>query len=303
MRYALFAALLALASPWAQAGSLPTGSATPAGSGGAPRATRGVPVLRGAEHIPVAVKDLEAAQARFRALGFTLKPGRRHANGIRNAHAKFKDGSYLELITAPLAVDELTAAYRQHLAQGDGPAYLSVYVSTLDGLAARLADLGARHEDGTVSFPPGPLAPYFFGTRAPSPTDQPRHFEHANGALGVDRVWLAPSDPAPVERMLARLGAPLRPTQACLATCTAARTAHAAHGDIVLLPATAQQVRGRAILGAAVRVTSLGRVRAVLQRSGIPIGPDGALDRGDSILLPPPLANGMWVEFHSTTNR
>lgn len=258
------------------------------------------PRVRGTEHLPVAVQDLEAAQARFRALGFTLKPGRPHANGIRNAHAKFKDGSYLELITAPQAVDELTAAYRRHLARGDGPAYLSLYVSTLDGLATRLADLGARSDEGTVTFPPGPLEPFFFGTRAPSPTDQPEHVEHANGALGVDRVWLAPSNPAPVERMLARLGAQLMPSQACLSACTRARTAHVAQGDLVILPATMQRVRGRAILGAAVRVTSLDRVRAVLQRSGIPVGPDGAVDRGDSLLLPPPLANGMWLEFHAT---
>ncbi|WP_167758736.1 VOC family protein [Zemynaea arenosa] len=252
------------------------------------------------EHIPVAVQDLETAQARFRALGFTLKPGRPNANGIRNAHAKFQDGSYLELITAPHAVDELTAAYRQHLERGDGPAYLSLYVSTLEGLATRLADLGARSDEGTVTFPPGPLEPFFFGTRAPSPTDKPEYVEHPNGALGVDRVWLAPSDSAPVERMLVRLGAQLMPTQVCLPACTTARTAHVAQGDLVILPATAQQVRGRAILGAAIRVMSLDRVRAVLQRSGIPIGPDGALDRGDSLLLPPPLANGMWLEFHTT---
>lgn len=302
MRYVLFAALLALAVPWAQAGSLQAGSATAADNDGTLRESIDGPVLRGIEHVPIAVQDLEAAQTRFRALGFTLKPGRAHANGIRNAHAKFKDGSYLELITAPRAVDDLTTAYRQQLARGDGPAYLSLYVSTLDGLAARLADLGARREGGTVTFPPGPLEPYFFGTRAPSPTDQPEHFQHANGALGIDRVWLAPSDPVPVERMLARLGGQPQPAAVCLPACTAARTARAATGDIVILPPSAQQVRGRTILGAAVRVTRLDRVRAVLQRGGIPFGPHGALDRGDSILLPPPLANGMWLEFHATTH-
>jgi hypothetical protein len=34
------------------------------------------PIVLGIDHVPVAVADLEAAGARYRALGFTLKPGR-----------------------------------------------------------------------------------------------------------------------------------------------------------------------------------------------------------------------------------
>jgi hypothetical protein len=67
---------------------------------------------RGLDHIPIAVADLERAAERYRALGFALKPGRPHENGIRNEHAKFTDGTELELITAPAARDELTSTYR-----------------------------------------------------------------------------------------------------------------------------------------------------------------------------------------------
>jgi hypothetical protein len=34
------------------------------------------PLVRGIDHIPVAVTDLERSAADFQALGFTLKPGR-----------------------------------------------------------------------------------------------------------------------------------------------------------------------------------------------------------------------------------
>jgi hypothetical protein len=50
----------------------------------APSAQR--PALLGLDHIPVGVSDLERAGATFGGLGFALKPGRDHANGIRNAH-------------------------------------------------------------------------------------------------------------------------------------------------------------------------------------------------------------------------
>jgi hypothetical protein len=46
----------------------------------------------GIDHVPVAVADLESAGEQYRALGFALKPGRPHANGIQNLHAKFPDG-------------------------------------------------------------------------------------------------------------------------------------------------------------------------------------------------------------------
>jgi catechol 2,3-dioxygenase-like lactoylglutathione lyase family enzyme len=58
------------------------------------------PLLAGLDHIPIAVRDLEQASRRYQALGFSLKPGRVRANGIRNQHVKFPDGTELELITA-----------------------------------------------------------------------------------------------------------------------------------------------------------------------------------------------------------
>jgi catechol 2,3-dioxygenase-like lactoylglutathione lyase family enzyme len=85
------------------------------------------PTIAGLDHIPIAVKDLEAAAARYRQLGFALKPGRPHENGIRNQHVKFPDGTELELITAPKAVDALTATYSRHLASGDRPAFLAFF--------------------------------------------------------------------------------------------------------------------------------------------------------------------------------
>src|SRR5438046_8977547 len=80
-------------------------------------------LLQGIDHTPVVVADLEKAQADFRKLGFAIKPGRFHAGGILNAHVKFPDGTEIELITAPKAVDALTREYRARLEKGEGPVY------------------------------------------------------------------------------------------------------------------------------------------------------------------------------------
>jgi catechol 2,3-dioxygenase-like lactoylglutathione lyase family enzyme len=90
------------------------------------------PAVVGLDHVIVAVGDLEAAAARYRALGFSLKPGRPHDNGIRNEHVKFPDGVELELLTAPAARDELTAEYRRHLEGGDGPAFAGFFAPDRD---------------------------------------------------------------------------------------------------------------------------------------------------------------------------
>lgn len=103
------------------------------------------PAVLGLDHIPIAVANLEEAAARYRALGFTLKPGRPHANGIRSQHAKSADGTELELITAAESRDALTATYRRHMAQGDGPAFLASYAPSRDAAAARLDSARVAH--------------------------------------------------------------------------------------------------------------------------------------------------------------
>ncbi|MBC7934588.1 MAG: VOC family protein [Rhizobacter sp.] len=56
--------------------------------------------LKGFDHIPIAVENLERPADLFKKLGFTLKPGRFHFHGIRNQHIKFYNGAELELLTS-----------------------------------------------------------------------------------------------------------------------------------------------------------------------------------------------------------
>lgn len=65
------------------------------------------------DHVPIAVVSLDEARLTYEQLGFRLKPGRVHANGLRNAFAKFPGGDYLELISPERgAVDALSERVR-----------------------------------------------------------------------------------------------------------------------------------------------------------------------------------------------
>lgn len=142
------------------------------------REERGTAVL-GLDHVIVAVNDLEPAAQRYRDLGFALKPGRPHDNGIRNEHVKFPDGTEIELLTAPEARDDLTAQYRRHLAGGDGPAFFALFEPERGLVSRRLDAAGLSYErkGSMVDFPAEhPLGYIFFGRRNQSPTDRPEHF-------------------------------------------------------------------------------------------------------------------------------
>ena len=233
--------------------------------------------VTGLDHIPIAVRDLDRAAADYRSLGFALKPGRPHDNGIANQHVKFTDGTELELITAPAARDALTTTYRRHLARGDGPAFLSLFAPGIDA--------------GSLGLAADPLRYIFMSGRNQSPTDRPEHFAHANTAESFIGVWLAGEDLSAEGRLLAKLGAQVVTEDRRVPDPVKAQVARLTEGEVVLLPGAHQLVPGRRIVGATVRVRDLGAARKVLAGRGREIG--------SSIFLPPALTHGLWLELRA----
>lgn len=243
----------------------------------APAACEPAPALR-LDHVPVAVNDLDGAADTWQRLGFALKPGRPHDNGITNRHVKFADGTEIELITAPAARDALTQSYVNFLQSGDGGAFLALYPGP-----------GGAQAPGAASFPRDhPLAWIFFGALNRSPTDLPEHFEHPNTAITLQSVWLAADDHGELLDLLARFDA--RP-------CDDRQRVLLAAGDqLRLLPAAASLPQGRHILGVTVTVRDLESAAAVLASSGLPFQRRETAD-GATLLVAPAHASGLWLEL------
>jgi hypothetical protein len=218
----------------------------------------------GIDHIPVVVKDLARARADFTALGFTLKPGRPHADGLENAHVKFADGSEIELISPTTAADALSSQYLDWLREGDGPISLGLY------------------RPGSTNTPPPGI---FFDARQHSPTDLTEHFEHANGAASLFAVWLAGS---PAERKLVNLpGAKVTEETVCAPFGSAAKLVRFKEGEVPLLPESAQIVPGRPIVAATIAVKSLDAAHGYLDGKGKRYRQMAGCGRP-----------GLWVESH-----
>ena len=252
--------------------------------------------VTGLDHVPVAVADLGAAAARYQQLGFTLKPGRPHANGITNEHAKFPDGTEIELITAPKAVDRLTTTYRRHLGQSEGPAFLSLFApheSTLRGDLDR-AHLAYTPASGLISMRPSESIGYiFFGQRNQSPTDRPEHFVHANTARALVSVWLAATDLSAERRLFEAVGATFSEDVVFVPDRTTATIARFPEGSIVMLPGKHQIVPGHKIVGMTVAVANRETARAVV--GGLRHRQTGEQD--GRLLVAPVHALGYWLEF------
>jgi len=204
------------------------------------------------DHLPVAVRDLNQAVADFQAQGFAIKPGRAHANALRNAHIKFANGAGLELIAADQAQDGLSAHYLEFLLAGEGPAFLSLHADNEERVAQALkaAAVGHGRNAGGLDLTDPKLDWVFFAGDNRSPTDIPQHFAHRNGAFAIREVWVALDDPTPLARLLTALGA--RERQEVLREPFASQAVVfelSEQGRIVVLPAKFQWVKGHPVIG------------------------------------------------------
>jgi hypothetical protein len=254
-------------------------------------------VIHGLDHVPVAVRDLEQSQADYQALGFVLKPGRPHENGLRNAHVKFADGTEIELITAPAATDALAAEYFERVKDGDGPAFLGLYARDDAALVKRLAELGLilGWNGGIGTFPrSSKLHQLFFAHRQRSASDLAAHFAHANTAVSLADVWLA--DAAAERDLLAALGAVAKQETACGPFGSTSEVLSLPDGDILFVGRAARLRPDQRVVGATVRVKSLDAARNTFTANRVAFHETSGCAR-NSVWVAPLLAHGFWLEF------
>lgn len=181
--------------------------------------------LLGIDHVVIAVADLSAAVADYRALGFTVTPGGRHpGRPTENALVVFGDGAYLELITYHAAAPQerwwLTL-------QADGSGFVDHALWPRD-VGAALAAARARglhtltgplpgsrlRPDGTridwvTARHATPELPFLCADLTPRALRVPEGDArvHANGARGIAELVVAvPEIDAAVARYQALLG-------------------------------------------------------------------------------------------------
>jgi Glyoxalase-like domain len=256
------------------------------------------PPVAGVDHVPVAVADLPTAGERFRALGFTLKPGRAHDNSISNLHAKNADGTEIELITASEPRDALSRRYLHMIAAGEGAAFLALH-GDLDVLEARLTKsrLAFSRHNGMIEILDPRIDYLFFDHDNHSPTDKPEYFVHANTSFAVIGVWLADEENPALHKLLEAVGAHFSYRDVLVPESFRAQVAELDGSEIILLPASKRLIEDRPIIGVVLQTANvLAATKLASQAHLLPLS-FGQTTKYQSLFISPQNTHGVWLEF------
>ncbi len=274
--------------------------------------------LTGIDHSLVGVRDLEAARARWRGLGFTLTPRGRHIGwGTANYCIMFETG-YVELLGI---VDpaQFTNNLDKFLAEREGLLGLAFAAGDAGALAAALASRGF-HPDGpkdlkrALELPEGDALPafklvflppdelpdlrgFFCQHLSPQIVRRPEWLQHPNGARRLVGLTIASDRPGELAAAYGRLfGAEAVQHRG------EGLDVDVAGGRLSFVTARALQARFRPIelppharpwmAAQTIAVDDLGRLSEVLRANG-----HDPVAGGGGILLEPEAANGCVLEF------
>ncbi len=167
------------------------------------------------DHVTIAAADLDGLTSTLSdGFGFSMKPGRRHANGLENRHIKFQDGSSLELMTVMEPGDELARRYADLIDIGGGGAYLALSGLAVDEVLSATAQIEpalAPTRSAAFDWAAFPedhdLASVFFIEVHEPPLDRAEHLTHENGASALSEVWIGVEDPERLVALLTAFGA------------------------------------------------------------------------------------------------
>ncbi|AWK86881.1 VOC family protein [Azospirillum thermophilum] len=276
-------------------------------------------MLKGLDHLVVAVRDLDEAQDRWTRLGFTVTPRGRHTElKTANHTIMFKADDYIEL----LGVEEqrpANAHYAEFLRRREGLAALALKTDDARGAMAPLTAAGFPVTEAVDFGRPVQVAD---GTRDarftisqidPAATPggrvflcqhhtrdlvwRPEYVEHANTAAGLAALVIAADDPQPVAESYARLfGGTVEAQGPALLVRTGdtpivVATPAALHWVWTSDPAF-ETVPRPFLAGAVVRVTDLEKAQQCLQKGKFPtVVGNGVLRVGSAA------GNGMMLAF------
>lgn len=256
------------------------------------------------DHVNIAVENLVAAKNHYSdILGFSIKPGRLHKNGLLNAFTKFKDGTLLELITSSREDDPLSSWYFNFIkknATGAG-AFVAVRIDNegeLKALKNRLSSNGSEYDYVDSSYAKllsfkedNLLHPIFFIHYLNPVIDKPIHLNHPNAAQRLIAVWFSDQLAAALKHDLdfkvstMKIALPFLQTKGTVIQLN--------NSQIYLLPT---QSTNR-ILGVTLLVEDLDVAKTFIEQKTGTIFEVYKTERGESFAISPELTFGIWIEF------
>lgn len=154
------------------------------------------------DHVITLVSDLDDAVKFYSDQGFTIKHGKLHQNGLKNAHIKFQNKSSFELMSLQgPPTDAIARNYKSLLNEKEGGVYLALSGVKTDSLEILFSTLNIEFESfngkswNYVTFPKAsPLSHIFFIEYHINSNDPKNLLIHKNGSYRIDEVILEGND-------------------------------------------------------------------------------------------------------------
>lgn len=147
------------------------------------------------DHVITLTPDLETTIQRYENMGFTIKHGTLHDNGLKNAHIKFSNSSAIEIMTV---VGEpgnaLAESYASLLIDQPGGVYVALTAPDQETIESQLRSIDIPYEVTPgklwtyITFPQPELAHFFFIFYV-NPKGQDRKYSvHSNGIEKISEI-------------------------------------------------------------------------------------------------------------------
>ena len=154
------------------------------------------------DHVIILTPDLNTSVKNYIKEGFTFKNGRKHKNGIENAHIKFKNKSYIEFISLyHEPKDNLAKKYHDLLGDGEKGVFIVLSGLKIEAIAKKVEALNitfevikSKHWNYLTFEKEIGLSHIFFIENNVKTQDSTHLFNHSNNSKKIKSVHINGND-------------------------------------------------------------------------------------------------------------
>ncbi|WP_289054101.1 VOC family protein [Carboxylicivirga marina] len=150
------------------------------------------------DHVIEVVHNLDSAINKYQQMGFVIKLGSLHANGLKNAHIKLANKSSYELMSIQgEPTDNVAKHYQELIEEHEGGVYICLTGLDTAELIALLSEkeyvytvIEGALWNYIILDEPTDLRPFFFiDYKKPLPESK-KYWNHKNGSKGIQTVYV-----------------------------------------------------------------------------------------------------------------
>ncbi len=255
------------------------------------------------DHILIGVKNLEKQTETFRKLGFSIKKGKQHKNGIKNNFIEFGDSSEIELIEVQQASDKLSEKYKKLIDKNIYGLQFALRVNNVKKLKDNFSKLNSDFTILSVNKDYSILSknkmdkglPVFFIQY--NIDNNNTLTSHSNGSKGIYSIWLSTNDIKNTAQKLSDMGFKLIGNYELPGIKGKAVEFTNSNFKIILIKSKKNEITGITIL-----VDNLELVKNNLKSGFDTDFIEYSANRGKSIFINKELTNSVWIEFLEPLN-